>query len=138
MNDAVISNDGVFNSAALPVSTSGAWQNVTRLQNRGRRVLASVIVGSQSIGGFQILQAAYPDDPNPLVVAGGTGLNSPALSDESYIIPPLTFPIAANTVFQVHLQGDASELIFQAQSAGGAGATIQIAGTCLGDRAGQA
>ena len=136
MIDAVISNDGVFDSGANLVTISGTWQTVARVQNRGRRITASVIIGPQTIGGFQILQAAYPDDPNPVVIASGTGLNSPALSNESYIAPAVSFPLAANSVFQVHLQGDASEYIFQANT-GGSGsplAAVQVKGSVVGAR----
>jgi hypothetical protein len=128
-----VNGDGTFDSNAQPVTTSGTWQEVLRLQSRGKRVLASVILGgNQTIGDFRILQAAFPDDPNPQVIADGNGFNSPALANESYIIPPMSLPIAANSVFQVHIQGDASELIFQANTAGGNGATMQIKGTAVG------
>jgi hypothetical protein len=122
--------DLTFDSGPQPVSTAAAWQTIGRIQSRGRKTLVSMIVGPQStIGGLQVLQSAYPDDPNPVVIASGTGLNSVALADLSYVVPaPLSFPLAAGSVVQFHFQGDAAEIIFQAQTAGAAGGTIQLKG----------
>jgi hypothetical protein len=122
--------DLTFDSGPQPITTASAWQTIGRIQPRGRKTLVSLIVGTQTIGGLQVLQSAYPDDPNPVVIGSGTGLNSVALADLSYVDPaPLSFPLAAGSVIQFHFQGDAAEIIFQAETAGGAGATIQLKGS---------
>jgi hypothetical protein len=122
-------DDFTFDSKPQPVTTSSTMQRICRVRVWGRRALASVIVLGGTIADIQVLQAAYPDDPFPQVIADGLGLNSPALADESYIIPALTLPFGPG-VFQVHLQGDACELIFQAQGASGSGVTVQVKGSC--------
>jgi hypothetical protein len=131
---AVIHNDGVFDSGAQPVGTSATLATVARRQPRGRRLIASLVVGPQTIGSLAILQSATCDDPNPVTIATGAGINQPALADLSYVFPAMTFPLAAGSVYQIHFQGDAAEIIIQAASAGGAGATLQVRGTAVGRR----
>jgi hypothetical protein len=122
-------NNLSFDSGAQPVSTAAAWQTIGRIQTFGRKSLVSLIVGPQSIGGLQVLQSAYRDDPNPVVIGVGTALNSVALADLSYVVPALVIPIPAGSVIQFHFQGDAAEIIFQANAAGGAGGTVQLKGS---------
>jgi hypothetical protein len=128
MDMITINNDGTFDTGAAPVSTSATWQELGRLRAWGRHVLASLIIGPQTIGGFRIRQCAYPDDPNPLAVGTSTDLNSPSLANESYVLPAMTFPLAAGSTYEIHLQGDAVEYIFEAETAGAAGATAQVKG----------
>ena len=126
-------NDLTFYSTPQPVTTDSALQEICRFRPLGRRLLASVIVKGGTIADFQVLQGAYPDDPNPQVIFDSTGINSPALADESYVIPAVNYPFGPG-VFQFHLQGDACEITVKAQGAvlagGSAGVTVQVKGSC--------
>jgi hypothetical protein len=127
MDLVTVQNDGQFDSGAQPVTTATTQQEICRIPAHGHNCLLSVSVAGGSIGDIQLLQAAVRDDPNPLVVCDGAGFNTPALANESYILPALAFPFGPGT-FQVKLQGGAYELILQAKTASAAGVTVQVRG----------
>lgn len=135
MNPVLKNIDGTFDSGAVPVTTSTSMQPVARLAVKGGDAEISVIIGGQSIGHLQLSQGAYPDDPNPIVIASDTGFNTSTAANLAYVLPAnLTFPIPAGTVIQMSLRGEASEYTLSASTAGGAGATIQTKGTIFDRR----
>jgi hypothetical protein len=127
MDQIIIQNDGQFDSGVQPVTTSGTMQEVCRIAAHGHKCLLSITIAGGTIADIQILQSAFADDPHPQVLADGNGFNSPALANESYILPPLTLPFGPGT-FQVHVQGDAYELIVNAQGASTGGVTARVQG----------
>ena len=130
MDALTIKDDGSFDSGAQPVTTASTLQEIGRLIVHGAAyVLLEIIVGPQTIAHLTLTQGAVQDDGSAVTVAADAGFNTVALADVAYVIPAMSFPLAAGSVYQVRLNGLAAEYTLLASTAGAAGGTVQIRGT---------